>query len=54
MSTVIPVLWIACIVAMFWARGSTNIIGSISHPFNSLSRGGKSWGSYELGEISQA
>jgi len=54
MATVIPVLWVAFIVAIFWARGSTDVIGGIFHPFNNLSREGKSWGSYELSTVSEA
>jgi hypothetical protein len=54
MATVIPVLWLAFIAAFFWARRSTDIIGSILHPFNSLSREGKTWGSYELNAVSNA
>jgi hypothetical protein len=54
MATVIPVLWVACIVAFFWAKRSTDIIGGIFHPFNNLSRSGKSWGSYELRSVSEA
>jgi len=54
MATVIPVLWLAFIVAICWAKGSTNVLGSMSHPFNNLSRDGKSWGSYELTTVSEA
>jgi hypothetical protein len=54
MATVIPVLWLAFIVALFWARGSGDVVGSVLHPFNNLSREGKTWGSYELDTVSQA
>jgi hypothetical protein len=54
MATAIPVLWIAFIVAYFWARRSTDIIGGILHPLNNLSREGKTWGSYELSAVSEA
>jgi hypothetical protein len=54
MATVIPVLWLAFIVAILWAKGSTDVLGSMAHPFNNLSRDGKSWGSYELTTVSEA
>ncbi len=54
MATVIPGVWIAFIIAFIWARGSRDIVGSITHPFNNLSRGGKTWGSYELETVSKA
>lgn len=54
MATVIPVLWIAFFIALCCARRSTDVIGSIFHPFNNLSRTGKTWGSYELSTVSDA
>jgi hypothetical protein len=54
MATVIPVLWLSFIVVFFWAKGSTDVVGGIFHPFNGLSREGKTWGSYELDSVSEA
>jgi len=54
MATVIPVLWLSFIVVFFWAKGSTDVVGGIFHPFNGLSREGKTWGSYELDTVSEA
>jgi hypothetical protein len=54
MASVIPVLWLAFIIAFCCARRSSDVIGGILHPFNNLSRDGKTWGSYELSNISDA
>lgn len=49
--TVIPILWFAFIISYFYIRRSKNIIGGILHPFNNISRAGKTWDSYELTNI---
>lgn len=54
MVVVIPLLWIACIISFFRAKRSRNIIGGLRHPLNNFSRGGKTWGSYELESVSHA
>lgn len=52
MCTVIPVLWIAVLIAYFYIRRSRDVIGGILHPFNNISREGKTWDSYELTDVS--
>lgn len=54
LSAVIPTLWLIFFVAYFWARRSTDVVGGILHPFNNLSRDGKTWGSYELNDVTDA
>jgi hypothetical protein len=54
MSTIIPVAWIAFIVALIWMRKSTGVLNGLFHPFNNWSSGGESSGSYELNTVSEA
>jgi hypothetical protein len=54
MSTIIPIAWIAFIVALIWMRKSTGVLNGLFHPFNNWSSGGESSGSYELNTVSEA
>ena len=54
MATVIPIVWIAFIIAVLWMRRSTGVLGGILDPFTDSSRSGESSGSYELSTVSEA
>jgi hypothetical protein len=54
MATVIPIVWLAFIVALVWVRRSTGVLGGISDPLTDLSNEGENSGGYELSSISEA
>ncbi len=54
MATVIPIVWIAFIVALVWVRRSSGVLSGILDPLTDLSNGGENSGGYELNSISEA
>ncbi|CAF0769183.1 unnamed protein product [Rotaria sordida] len=51
---IIPIVWIAFIIAVLWVNKSNGVINNIIHPFTNWSRNGEWPASYELTSVSDA
>ena len=54
MTTVIPIVWIAFIIALVWVKRRTGVLSGIFDPFTDSSNKGESSSSYELSTVSEA
>ncbi|CAF5100405.1 unnamed protein product, partial [Rotaria sp. Silwood1] len=54
MATIIPIVWIVFIIAVFWVKKSNGVINNILHPFTNWSRSGETFATYELSSVSHA